>query len=213
MSRASSAPGSRSPVDDDDGPRSRMLRRISVDDPLIGRVLDQRYRIETVLGAGGVGVVYRAEHTGLRRPVALKVLRHGFEENAHLRRRFEREARVLSQLSHPNVVALTDYGIADGMPYLVMELLEGRTLEDFLEEEGPPPARIALEIVRAVVRGLAFAHDRGVLHRDLKPGNVFLQALPDDPNHVKLLDFGLAKLLFDEDNQSGEDPTLTKTGT
>ena len=190
-----------------------MLRRIETDDPLIGRVLDQRYRIEAVLGAGGVGVVYRAEHTGLRRPVALKVLRHGFEENPHLRRRFEREARLLSQLSHPNVVALTDYGIADGLPYLVMELLEGRTLEDLLELDGPPPPRVALEIVRAVVRGLAFAHDRNVLHRDLKPGNVFLQALPDDPRHVKLLDFGLAKLLVDEENTSGEEPTLTKAGT
>jgi serine/threonine-protein kinase len=190
-----------------------MLRRIEIDDPLIGRVLDQRYRIEAVLGAGGVGVVYRAEHTGLRRPVALKVLRHGFEENPHLRRRFEREARLLSQLSHPNVVALTDYGIADGLPYLVMELLEGRTLEDLLEMDGPPTPRVAIEIVRAVVRGLAFAHDRNVLHRDLKPGNVFLQALPDDPHHVKLLDFGLAKLLVDEENTSGEEPTLTKAGT
>jgi serine/threonine-protein kinase len=190
-----------------------MLRRIETDDPLIGRVLDQRYRIEAVLGAGGVGVVYRAEHTGLRRPVALKVLRHGFEENPHLRRRFEREARLLSQLSHPNVVALTDYGIADGLPYLVMELLEGRTLEDMLEMDGPPAPRVAIEIVRAVVRGLAFAHDRNVLHRDLKPGNVFLQALPDDPHHVKLLDFGLAKLLVDEENTSGEEPTLTKAGT
>jgi serine/threonine-protein kinase len=190
-----------------------MLRRIETDDPLIGRVLDQRYRIEAVLGAGGVGVVYRAEHTGLRRPVALKVLRHGFEENPHLRRRFEREARLLSQLSHPNVVALTDYGIADGLPYLVMELLEGRTLEDLLEMDGPPAPRVAIEIVRAVVRGLAFAHDRNVLHRDLKPGNVFLQALPDDPHHVKLLDFGLAKLLVDEENTSGEEPTLTKAGT
>ncbi|MCB9610925.1 MAG: serine/threonine protein kinase [Sandaracinus sp.] len=213
MSRASSSPSPRRSVDDDEAPSSRMLRRIAADDPLIGRVLDQRYRIETVLGAGGVGVVYRAEHTGLRRPVALKVLRHGFEENPHLRRRFEREARVLSQLSHPNVVALTDYGIADGLPFLVMELLEGRTLEDLLEEEGPPAPRVALDIVRAVVRGLAFAHDRGVLHRDLKPGNVFLQSLPDDPHHVKLLDFGLAKLLVDEETTSGEEPTLTKAGT
>lgn len=184
-----------------------------MDDPLIGRVLDGRYRIEMVLGAGGVGVVYRAEHTGLRRPVALKVLRHGFEDFPHMRKRFEREARVLSQLSHPNVVGLTDYGIADDLPYLVMELLEGRTLEELLEEEGPPAPERSLEIVRAVVRGLAFAHDRGVLHRDLKPGNVFLQALPDDPDHVKLLDFGLAKILVDEDEGSGEEPTLTKTGT
>lgn len=201
--------------DEDDGKAAREVtstRKKLEDDPLIGRVLDARYRIEGVLGAGGVGVVYRAVHTGLRRPVALKVLRHGFEELASLRRRFEREARILSQLNHPNIVGLTDYGICDDMPYLVMELLEGRSLADLIDEDGPPDPAVALDIVRGIVRGLAFAHGRSVLHRDLKPGNVFLQALPDEPHHPKLLDFGLAKIYADEEGAEDE-PTLTKAGT
>ncbi len=183
-------------------------KKLGEDDPLIGRVLDARYRIEGVLGAGGVGVVYRAEHTGLRRPVALKVLRHGFEDVSSLRRRFEREARILSQLSHPNIVALTDYGICEGMPYLVMELLEGLSLADFIDDGGAPDPHVALDIARGVLRGMAFAHGRGILHRDLKPGNVFLQSLPDEPHHPKLLDFGLAKLYIDDEGGEGE-PTLT----
>ncbi len=187
-------------------------KKLGEDDPLIGRVLDARYRIEGVLGAGGVGVVYRAEHTGLRRPVALKVLRHGFEDVSSLRRRFEREARILSQLSHPNIVALTDYGICEGMPYLVMELLEGLSLADFIDDGGAPDPHVALDIARGVLRGMAFAHGRGILHRDLKPGNVFLQSLPDEPHHPKLLDFGLAKLYIDDEGGEGE-PTLTKAGT
>lgn len=183
------------------------------DDPMIGRVLDQRYRIEAVLGTGGVGVVYRAVHTGLHHSVALKVLRHGYEDIEMLRRRFQREAKVMSQLNHPNIVGLTDYGIADNVPYLVMELLEGQSLDQLLDDEGPPDPLVTVEITRAVVRGLAFAHERGVLHRDLKPGNVFLQQLPDDPHHVKLLDFGLAKILAEELDDDSNEPTITKAGT
>lgn len=188
-------------------------RPANQDDPMLGRVLDARYRIEQVLGTGGVGVVYRAVHTGLHHAVALKVLRHGYEDIEMLRRRFQREAKVMSQLNHPNIVGLTDYGIADNVPYLVMELLEGRSLDELLDDEGPPDPRATVEITRAVVRGLAFAHARGVLHRDLKPGNVFLQQLPDDPHHVKLLDFGLAKILDDGLDDGSNEPTITKAGT
>lgn len=180
---------------------------------MLGRVLDARYRIEEVLGTGGVGVVYRAVHTGLHHAVALKVLRHGYEDIEMLRRRFQREAKVMSQLNHPNIVGLTDYGIADNVPYLVMELLEGRSLDELLDDEGPPDPCVTVEVTRAVVRGLAFAHARGVLHRDLKPGNVFLQRLPDDPHHVKLLDFGLAKILDDGLDDGSNEPTITKAGT
>ena len=192
------------------GTRKRLANQ---DDPMIGRVLDSRYRIEEVLGTGGVGVVYRAVHTGLQHDVALKVLRHGYEDIEMLRLRFQREAKVMSQLSHPNIVGLTDYGIADNVPYLVMELLLGRSLDDLLDDEGPPDPSVTVEITRAVVRGLAFAHARGVLHRDLKPGNVFLQRLPDDPHHVKLLDFGLAKILDDGQDDGSNEPTITKAGT
>ncbi|MEM9070696.1 MAG: serine/threonine-protein kinase [Myxococcota bacterium] len=210
MGRGSASTASDHGSDSDE--RSSRVRRALEEDPWIGRVIDGRYRIEGVLGTGGVGVVYRAEHTGLRQPVALKVLRHGYEDIEMLRRRFEREATVLSQLRHPNVVSLSDYGIYRGIPYLVMERLHGRTLEDLLDAQGPPAPEDAVEIARSVARGLAFAHGIGVLHRDLKPGNVFLQELPDDPHHVKLLDFGLAKILVAELEQDGE-PTITKAGT
>jgi serine/threonine protein kinase len=179
---------------------------------LLGRVLEGRYRIDAVLGKGGVGVVYRAEHTTLGRPVAIKVLHEYFGDREDLRLRFEREAKVLSALAHPQVVAITDYGIAEGMPYLAMELLVGQTLAELLHERRVLHQDEALEISRGILRGLAFAHARGVLHRDLKPANVFLQRLPDDPHHVKLLDFGLAKIVEAEDDALDE-LTLTRQGT
>ena len=187
------------------------IPRVEGEDPLIGRILDERYRIEGVLGSGGVGVVYRGRHLGLNRLVAIKVLRDGYLDVEVLRKRFEREAQALSALAHPNIVGLTDYGISDGMPYLVMELLDGSSLDELIDERTRMEPRRVVEIVRGVVRALAFAHQRGVLHRDLKPGNVILAPLPDEPDHVKLLDFGLAKIL--EDEADSEEPTLTRAGT
>jgi len=180
-------------------------------DPLIGKVIDGRYRIEDVLGTGGVGVVYRAEHLKLQRRVAIKVLHEKLGKIDELRRRFEREGQALSALSHPNVVSVNDYGISNGMPYLVMELLAGRTLADLIDDDGPPEIALAMKIQRQILRGLAFAHEKGIVHRDLKAANVFLQALPDAPHHVKILDFGLAKIFTTE--QGDADPTLTKSGT
>lgn len=179
---------------------------------LLGRVLDGRYRIDAVLGTGGVGVVYRAEHTALARPVAIKVLHGYFGDREDLRLRFEREAKVLSALAHPHIVAITDYGVTEGTPYLAMELLQGQTLGDLLRARAPLGPDVALDIARGILRGLAFAHARGVLHRDLKPANVFLQHLPDDPYHVKLLDFGLAKIIEAEEEGQVDELTLTRSG-
>src|SRR6188768_157993 len=146
------------------------------------------------LGAGGVGVVYQGRHVQLDRPVAIKVLQQSAAESPEWRRRFEREARVLSALAHPNIVPITDFGIDGDVPYLVMELLEGKTLADLINE-GPVSLARALDVVRQTLRALAFAHDQVIAHRDLKPANIFLQALPDQADHVRLLDFGTAKLL------------------
>ncbi|MEO0326097.1 MAG: serine/threonine-protein kinase [Myxococcota bacterium] len=201
------------PAPDPTVPVERVPPPSEDDDPLVGSFLNSRYRIDGVLGAGGVGVVYRAEHTGLRQQVAVKVLRHGFHDVELVRRRFEREAQVLSALSHPNIVALRDFGIDEGRPYFVMEVLEGITLGDLLDREGPPAPHRALSIARGVLRGLAYAHQMGVLHRDLKPANVFLQRLPDDPDHVRLLDFGLAKLNDPAPTGGQGQPDLTRTGT
>ena len=109
---------------------------------------------------------------------------------------FEREAKALSALAHPNVVPVTDFGIDGGVPFLVMELLQGKTLGELIKDKpGPLPLGRTLDIVRQTLRGLAFAHGKGIVHRDLKPANVFLQELPDQADHVRLLDFGMAKFL------------------
>jgi eukaryotic-like serine/threonine-protein kinase len=166
----------------------------SVPDPFIGRTLNGRYEILARLGAGGVGVVYQARQVQLDRLVAIKVLQQSAAASPEWRRRFEREARALSALAHPNVVPVTDFGIDGDVPYLVMELLQGKTLADLINEGPVPPAR-ALDIVRQTLRGLAFAHRQAIAHRDLKPANIFLQALPDHTDHVRLLDFGTVKFL------------------
>ena len=166
----------------------------SVPDPFIGRTLDGRYEVLARLGAGSVGVVYQGRHVQLNRLVAIKVLRQSAAASPEWRRGFEREARALSALSHPNVVPFTAFGIDGGVPYLVMELLEGKTLAELISEGPVAPAR-SLDIVRQTLRGLSAAHDQAIAHRDLKPANIFLQALPDHADHVRLLDFGMAKLL------------------
>jgi serine/threonine-protein kinase len=183
----------------------------SMPDPFVGRVLDGRYEVLGRLGAGGVGFVYRAKDAKLGRLVALKVLQQHAAALAEWRRRFEREAKALSALAHPNIVTVTDSGIDDGLPYLVMELLQGKTLADLIKE-GPLPSSRALDIARQVLRGLAFAHGKGIVHRDLKPANVFLQALPDQADHVRLLDFGMAKFLEGSGSRSLVD-NLTRAGT
>jgi len=179
------------------------------DDPLVRRVLEHRYRLDERLGEGGVGVVYRGVHLRLDRPVAIKVLQRAYGDHKPLLLRFEREARAMAALSHPNIVALTDFGVEDGMPYLVMELLEGSTLGEMLDRKPLAPAR-ALDIERQVLRALAYAHGEGLAHRDLQPDNVFLQALPDSTDHVRLLDFGLAKFVLDDDERDG--PQVTVAG-
>jgi Tol biopolymer transport system component len=147
------------------------------------------YEIRGPLGAGGMGEVYRACDTRLGRDVALKVLPAEFNQDPDRLHRFEQEARLAGSLNHPNVLTLFDVGAHEGAPYLVTELLEGRTLREVLAP-GPLSPRKAVEYTRQIAGGLAAAHDRGVIHRDLKPANVFVTK----GGQVKILDFGLAKL-------------------
>lgn len=182
-------------------------------DRWLGQTLSGRYRIEAPLGAGGLGMVYRAMHLQLDRPVAVKVLHPELLPNASLRQRFQREVKTLSRLAHPHIVSLVDSGVLDdGTGYLVMELLEGESLEQRLRA-GPMAPDQAIAITRQILLGLAEAHGKGVLHRDIKPANVFLLPLADGGIHVKLLDFGLAKVRNDMATDPGAFPTLTADGT
>ena len=171
-----------------------MSQDSSPSDPLVGTLVDGRYRVFEALGAGGMGVVYRAEHLQLRRPVALKVLQRDLRSLPEIEKRFEREAQALAALGHPNIVTVLDYGWTEGTAYLAMELLRGKSLQELLAGGPPSPAQ-ALDVERQLLRGLAFAHARGIVHRDLKPGNVFLHNVEGLGETVKILDFGLAKFL------------------
>jgi Tol biopolymer transport system component len=146
------------------------------------------YHIVAPLGAGGMGEVYRARHLTLDREVAIKVLPPHLGADETARERFEREARAIAALSHPNILAIHDFGVHEGVAYAVTELLLGATLRERLEE-GALPFRKVLQIGADIADGLAAAHDKGIVHRDLKPENVFITA----DGHVKILDFGLAR--------------------
>ncbi len=168
------------------------------------------YEIQSPLGAGGMGEVYRARDTRLGRDVAIKVLPPAFSRDQDRLRRFEQEARAAAALNHPNILAVHDIGTYQDSPYLVTELLEGETLGQRIQSR-PVPARKATEYALQIVRGLIAAHDKGIVHRDLKPDNIFLTS----DGRIKILDFGLAKLTLREgDFASAESPTLaSQTGT
>jgi serine/threonine protein kinase len=170
----------------------------AVTDPLLGHTLDDKYRLEAQLGIGGMGTVYRARHLLIDRPVAVKVLNPRFVEDDAARTRFQREARAAGRLQHTNAVTVTDYGqTQDGYVYIVMELLEGRTLRDILAKEAPLDAARSVSLMLQVSAAVAAAHDAGIIHRDLKPANIFIVQRAEVPALVKVLDFGIAKLAAD----------------
>lgn len=181
---------------------------VTADTDLVGKELNG-YRVMSKLGSGATGVVYRAQHPLQERPVALKVLYENIGSISSLQQRFEREARVLAKLDHPNIVNISDFGVKDGYTYIAMELLVGKTLEQELQEH-PIDPELAIEILKRVCEGLSFAHEIQVVHRDLKPANVFLIPKRGGKMDVKLLDFGLAKMLSVE--QSEDEVTLTRRG-
>lgn len=158
-------------------------------------ILDGKYRLDERLGEGASGVVYRALHLGLKKSFAVKLLKTDSPDPLSLAR-FRREAEALGQLRHPHVVEVTDFGIdaAAGIPYLVMELLEGTTLADFCRQHGPLPLARALALLEAIAEAVDAAHTQGVLHRDLKPGNILLCPTAEGEPLVKVLDFGLAEI-------------------
>jgi serine/threonine-protein kinase len=153
------------------------------------------YVVGPCIGEGGMARIYRAEHEGLRRQVALKVLSDGFSRDTEGRERFLREARIAAAIKHPNVVNIFDVGVHQGVTYLVMELLEGEDLETFVQSRGALDEATIVDIIVPVVAGLVAVHDVGIVHRDLKPGNIFLAKGRNDEMEPKLLDFGISKSL------------------
>jgi serine/threonine protein kinase len=164
----------------------------------VGQVLDEKYRLERLLGQGGMGAVYLATHLGTDRYVALKLIAPQFMQNQEFVERFKREARAAGRLRHPNVVDVTDFGFsgseADRVAYLVMEYLDGCTLSDVLIEENRLPLYWVVDILEQVCSAVHEAHQQGIVHRDLKPDNIWLEPNGLGGYRVKVLDFGIAKL-------------------
>jgi eukaryotic-like serine/threonine-protein kinase len=158
---------------------------------VVGEIVAGRYELEELVGSGGMSSVFRARDTLLERPVALKVLHQHFTEDDQYVERFRREARAVASLSHPNIVTILDRGEDEGRQFIVFELVEGQTLAEVLQEEGRLPVRRALEIAVQVAAGLAFAHEQGLVHRDVKPQNVILNG----DGRAKVTDFGIARSL------------------
>ncbi len=177
---------------------------------LIGQVLGNRYRILSILGSGGMGMVYEAEHLGLERPVAVKVLNPLQAKKKNTVKRFQQEARAAGGIGHPNICEVYDMGwLEDGCPYLVMERLHGQTLADRVRKSGGLPFLEAVEVMCQVLAGLMAAHEKGIMHRDIKPENIFLSRRPNADPIAKILDFGVSKGLAG----GPEEPLdLTRTG-
>ena len=162
-------------------------------DPLVGAVLEGRYRVDTMIATGGMSAVYRGLDLRLDRPVACKIMDSRYAGDSQFLTRFQREARAVAGLKDPGLVAVYDQGIDGQHPFLVMELIEGGTLRELLRERGPMPPHAVAAVLRPVLGGLAVAHRAGLVHRDIKPENV----LVSDDGDVKIADFGLVRAVAD----------------
>jgi len=160
-------------------------------DPLVGALLDGRYRVEARIATGGMSTVYRGLDIRLHRPVALKVMDARYAGDQQFLTRFHREARAIASLKHPGLVAIYDQGNDPRHPFLVMELIEGGTLRELLRERGPMPPHAVVAVLRPVLGGLGVAHQAGLVHRDVKPENVLIS----HDGEVKLVDFGLVRAI------------------
>src|SRR5258706_9781335 len=195
-------------------------------DPLLGRTIAEKFRVESLVGRGAMGAVYRATQLNLKKRIAIKVMnpeKQG-KKDATYASRFKREAKAASRMDHPNLMRVIDFGEEpDGMLYIAMEYLEGRDLLRVLREEYPLTTPRIVSIISQTLAALAAAHDMGVVHRDLKPENIMLLASKDDEGNptelVKVCDFGVAKIVHDHgavdfaDDMPDPTRTPTQTGT
>lgn len=182
---------------------------LAVADPLLGTVFAERYKVLSVLGRGGMSIVYKAKHTLMDRIVAIKLLQASLVSDPQSLSRFQREAKAVSALNHPHVILVYDFGVADnGLPYLVMDYLEGQSLSDVIKDQGHISVSRCANIFLQSCEALQHAHGKGVLHRDLKPSNIMLVNNEGTTDFVKIVDFGIAKLI----NPGEESQRLTQTG-
>jgi eukaryotic-like serine/threonine-protein kinase len=180
-------------------------------DPIVGQHLAGRYEVVRKIGEGGMGVVYEARHLKIDKRVAVKVLLDKYVQKADVVARLEQEARLASAIGHENIIDITDFGeTEDGRTFVVMEFLEGESLGALLQRDGPLLPRRAVTIARQVASALGAAHDKGVVHRDVKPENIFITQRSDG-DFVKVVDFGISKAMRASDIEE-ESPRLTQTG-
>lgn len=185
------------------------LVRAAESDDYLGKTILQKYRVEALIGEGGMGKVYRAKQIALDKPVVLKVLRQSLLSDKRTVARFQREAKAASRLNHPNSISILDFGQADdGSLFIAMEYVSGKDLHQILSTEWPLPEPRVVRIISQVLSALGDAHGAGVIHRDLKPENIMVEQRRGEPDFVKVLDFGIAKI----SDASEEGPALTRAG-
>ena len=181
------------------------LRPKSGGDPLVGRVIADRYLILARLGEGGMGRVYLAEHVKMNRQCAIKVMNPSLVNDSESSQRFAREASNAARILHPNVAAVFDYGEADKVVYLVMEYVDGESLSAILQKDGALDPRRAIDLARQVADGLHAAHELGIVHRDLKPDNVIVTRNRAGKEIAKVVDFGIAKAMNDSQGRRADE--------
>jgi len=192
-------------------PHDGALLRPIIQDPLIGTVLAGNYEILDVLGQGGMGVVYRGKHSLMERIVAIKMLLSQLISDTNSVKRFQQESKAAARLKHPHIIDVYDFGISPaGQPYIVMEFLEGTPLSDLIKKEGQIGVERSIKLISQACDALDHAHKQGVVHRDLKPSNIVLTQYDEEKDYVKVVDFGVAKLIEVGNNNEGQ--RLTQAG-
>lgn len=180
---------------------------LKIHDALVGQLLDGRYKVLEFLGRGGMSTVYKVEHQLLSKVLAIKFLQTQFVSKGESVLRFQREGKAMARLQHPNLCTVTECSIIEGVPYLVMEFLQGVSLDEILRDEKRLSAKRTVEIMLQVADGLQHAHDESIVHRDIKPSNIMMTPMDGGGEHAKVVDFGLARILDSDDqklSQTGE---------